>query len=162
MRHRNIIAAVVLLVIALGYGALTTQLPIRSLPDTPGPPFFPWVNTAILLALSLSLLVQGLRGTATEDSGQTIAPSDRVQRRLAVWALGAFVAYLVVLPGLGFLLATAPFFAVLMVLFGEKRRLWVAIGSIAMTTFLYLLFRHGFSVFLPRGILPDLVSGIFA
>ena len=162
MRRKNIIAAAVLIVFSLGYGALTTQLPVRSLPDTPGPPFFPWVNTVILLALSIGLLVQGLRGTATEDSGRTVASTSAAQRRLAVWALGAFVAYLVALPGLGFLLATAPFFAVLMVLFGEKRWPWVAIGSIATTTFLYVLFRHGFSVFLPRGILPDLIDGIFA
>lgn len=162
MRRKNIIAAAVLIVLSLGYGALTTQLPIRSLPDTPGPPFFPWVNTAILLALSIGLLVQGLRGTATEDSGQIVTSMNAAQRRLAVWALGAFVAYLVALPGLGFLLATTPFFAVLMVLFGEKRWLRVAIGSIAVTTFLYVLFRHGFSVFLPRGILPDLIDGIFA
>jgi hypothetical protein len=162
MRRRNIIAAVVLIVLSLGYGALTTQLPIRSLPNTPGPPFFPWVNTVILLALSIGLLVQGLRATATEDSGQATAPINPAQRRLAVWALGAFIAYLVVLPGLGFLVATTPFFAVLMVLFGERRWLWVAIGSITMTTLLYVLFRHGFSVFLPRGILPDLIDGIFA
>jgi len=162
MRRRNIIAAVALIVLSLGYGALTTQLPIRSLPDTPGPPFFPWVNTVVLLALSLGLLVQGLRGTAADDSGPPVTSSNAVQRRLAIWALGAFVAYLVVLPGLGFLLATAPFFAVLMVLFGEKRWLWVVLGSIGMTTFLYVLFRHGFAVFLPRGILPDLIDGILA
>ena len=48
-----------------------------------------------------------------------------------------------------------------MVLFGERRWLWVVIGSVATTTILYILFRHGFSVFLPRGILPDLIDGIF-
>ena len=74
----------------------------------------------------------------------------------------AFVAYLAVLPGLGFLVATAPFFAVLMVLFGEKRWTWVGLGSVGVTVFLYVLFRHGFSVFLPRGVLPDLLSGIFS
>lgn len=163
MRRRNIIAAAVLIVLSLGYGALTTQLPIRSLPNTPGPPFFPWVNTVILLALSIALLVQGLRGTPPDDGGQAAAtPINPAQRRLVVWALGAFIAYLVVLPGLGFLVATAPFFAVLMVLFGERRWLWVVVGSAAITVSLYVLFRHGFSVFLPRGILPDLIAGIFA
>lgn len=160
MRRRNIIAAAALLVLTIGYGALTSQLPWRSLPDTPGPPFFPWVNTAILLALSVGLLLQGLLGKSQEGVEQ---PSmDTAQRRQTVWALGAFVVYLVILPGLGFLVATVPFFAVLMVLFGEKRWLWVAVGSIGMTVFLYVLFRHGFSVFLPRGVLPDLIGGIFA
>lgn len=162
MRRRNIIAAVALIVFSLIYGALTTQLPVRSLPNTPGPPFFPWVNTAILLALSIGLLVQGLRGTNSGDNdSQPPAAATASQRRLAAWALGAFVVYLIALPGLGFLLATTPFFAALMVLFGERRWLWVVIGSVATTTILYILFRHGFSVFLPRGILPDLIDGIF-
>ena len=160
MRRRNIIAAAALLVLTIGYGALTSQLPWRTLPDTPGPPFFPWVNTAILLALSVGLLLQGLLGKTQEGIEQ---PSmSAAQRWQTVWALGTFVVYLATLPGLGFMVATAPFFAVLMVLFGEKRWLWVAIGSIGMTVFLYVLFRHGFSVFLPRGILPDLIDGIFA
>lgn len=159
MRRRNIIAAVALIVLALVYGVLTSQLPVRSLPDTPGPPFFPWINTVILLALALGLLAQGL--LSKTDSGQPVTTSTAAQRRQMIWALGAFVAYLAILPGLGFLLATAPFFAVLMVLFGEKRPFRVAIGSIGVTVFLYVLFRHGFSVFLPRGILPDLTAVIF-
>ena len=162
MRRRNIIAAVALIVLALGYGVLTSQLPVRSLPDTPGPPFFPWINTAILLALSLALLVQGLIGTTAEENGQPVSTGDTEQRWRTIWALGAYVAYLVILPGLGFPLATVPFFAALMILFGERRWLWVAVGSIAMTVFLYVLFRHGFNVFLPRGVLPDLTAWLFA
>lgn len=158
MRRRNIIAALVLLAFALVYGALTTQLPVRSLPDTPGPPFFPWINTAILLALSLGLLAQGIWAKTPDDSAPEGVEGDGTKRWPAVWALGAFLAYLLVLPGLGFLLATVPFFAALMVLFGEKRWLWVAIGSIGMSVALYVLFRHGFGVFLPRGVLPDLLT----
>ena len=104
MRRRNITAALVLLAIGAGYGLLTSQLPTRSLPDTPGPPFFPWINTTVILVLS-----------------------------------------------------TIPFFAALMVLFGEARPLRVSTGSILSTAFLYLLFRHGFGVFLPTGLLKGLV-----
>ncbi len=161
MRRRNIIAAVALLALTAIYGVLTTQLPSRSLPDTPGPPFFPWINTVILFALSLGLLVQGLMGKTAETASAPSADDAADQRRRALWAFGIFIVYLLVLPGLGFLLATVPFFAALMVLFGERRWLWVTIGSVSMTVFLYILFRHGFSIFLPRGILPDLTAGIF-
>ena len=160
MRRRNIIAAVVLLVVTLVYGALTTQLPVRSLPDTPGPPFFPWINTIILLALSLGLLAQGLWAKTADGAEQDSSRGETTQRWRAILALGAFLAYLVALPGLGFLLATIPFFAILMVLFGERRWLWVVLGSIGVTVSLYVLFRHGFDVFLPRGILPDLIAVI--
>jgi len=159
MRRRNIIAAAALLLLSAGYGLLTSQLPERSLPDTPGPPFFPWVNTVILLALSAALLVQGILAKPASDAAP---PSlSFAQRRQTAWVIGAFVVYLVILPGLGFVAATVPFFAALMVLFGERRWLRVTLASVGMTLFLYILFRHGFNVFLPRGILPDPFGGIF-
>ena len=151
MRRRNIIAALVLLALGAGYGILTSQLPTRSLPDTPGPPFFPWINTIVLLALSATLFVQGFVGA----NGPV--PTGSEGRLRATWALGVFVVYLVILPGLGFLLATTPFFAALMVLFGERRVLRVAVGAILGTALLYLLFRHGFGVFLPTGLLKGIV-----
>lgn len=151
MRRRNIIAALVLLALGAGYGVLTSQLPARSLPDTPGPPFFPWINTVVILALSAMLLVQGL------VSAGGPAPTEGGARLRASWALGAFFVYLLILPGLGFLLATAPFFAALMILFGETRALRVAAGALATTAVLYFLFRHGFGVFLPTGLLKGIV-----
>ena len=151
MRRRNITAALVLLAIGAGYGLLTSQLPTRSLPDTPGPPFFPWINTTVILVLSAILLAQGLMAPGRS------APLQSGRRLRAAGALGAFLIYLIVLPGLGFILATIPFFAALMVLFGEARPLRVSTGSILSTAFLYLLFRHGFGVFLPTGLLKGLV-----
>ncbi|MEP4378149.1 MAG: tripartite tricarboxylate transporter TctB family protein [Alphaproteobacteria bacterium] len=151
MRRRNILAALVLLALGVGYGVFTSQLPVRSLPDTPGPPFFPWINTVVILALSAALLVQGLVGTGGP------APAQVQGRWRAGWALGVFVVYLAILPGLGFILATAPFFAALMLLFGETRTLRVAAGAIIATALLYFLFRHGFNVFLPTGVLKGIV-----
>lgn len=153
MRRKNIIAAVVLIACAILYGVLTANLPVRSLPNTPDPSFFPWINTVIILALSVWLLARGLKQPATER-----APDETGRRRGAVWALGAFVAYLAVMPGLGFILATAPFFAVMMVLFGERRPFWVGGGAVCATVLLYVLFRHGFGVFLPRGLLAGIVT----
>ena len=92
MRRRNIIAAALLLVVTVGYGALTTQVPVRNLPGTPGPSFFPWINTIVLLALSLGLLVQGLMGKTAGDGEQPVSSGDTSERWRAIWALGAFVA----------------------------------------------------------------------
>ncbi len=153
MRRKNIIAAVVLIACAILYGVLTANLPVRSLPNTPDPSFFPWINTVIILALSVWLLARGLKQPATER-----APDGTGQRRRAAWALGAFVAYVAVMPSLGFILATAPFFAVMMVLFGERRPFWVGGGAVCATVLLYVLFRHGFGVFLPRGLLAGIVA----
>jgi len=159
MRRRNIIAAVVLIFCGLSYLYLTSGLPTRSLPNTPGPSFFPWIITVILLALSATLLFQAIGSGSGQASSREkdVAVGDDDRRR-AIWALGAFIAYVALLPKLGFIVATAPFFAFQMVLFGERRPLLVAIGALAMTAILYLLFRHGFGVFLPRGLLTGIVA----
>ncbi len=153
MRQKNIIAAVVLIACAILYGVLTANLPVRSLPNTPDPSFFPWINTVIILVLSVWLLVRGLKQPAMERTPNVTGLHGR-----AVWALGVFVAYVAVMPSLGFILATVPFFAVMMVLFGERRPIWVGSGAICATFLLYALFRYGFGVFLPRGLLAGIVA----
>lgn len=157
MRRRNVIAALVLIALSIGYGVLTAYLPERSLPNTPGPPFFPWINTVILMALSLGLLASGLFG-----ADAAVAGADRTARLRGGAVLALFFGYLLVLPGLGFVLATIPFFALLMTLFGERRPLPVAAGAVGITVILYILFRHGFGVFLPSGVLADLFGGVLA
>jgi putative tricarboxylic transport membrane protein len=153
MRRKNIIAAVVLIACAILYGVLTANLPTRTLPNTPDPSFFPWINTAIILVLSVWLLVRDLRRPAPQPTPAGTGPNRR-----AVWALAAFVGYLAIMPGLGFILATAPFFAVMMVLFGERRPIWVGGGAVGTTVLLYALFRYGFGVILPRGLLAGIVA----
>lgn len=152
MRRKNIIAALVLIVFAVVYGVLTSQLPDRTLPNTPNPAFFPWVNTVIILVLSVWLLFRGLKRPVEP------APETDPQRTQVIIALGAFVVYLALMPTLGFILATLPFFAVMMTLFGERRPVFVGGGALAATVALYVLFRHGFGVFLPRGLLAGIVA----
>ena len=54
--------------------------------------------------------------------------NNRHADRSVIALLAAFVAYLLVLPELGFVIATVPFFAALMVVYGERRPAWVAAG----------------------------------
>jgi len=156
MRGRNIAAAVGLIVFGLVYGTLSWWLPERSLPNTPGPSFFPLVVTAVLLALSAALLLQGL--ALPREAAAPAAAARKTDTHAALLALGALLAYAVLLPTLGFVLATVPFFAVLMVLYGERRPLAVLVGAIVVTAALYGIFRHGFGVFLPRGLLAGIVA----
>jgi len=151
MRRKDIIAAAALIVCAILYGVLTANLPTRTLPNTPDPSFFPWINTVIILVLSAWLLVRALRRPVPEPTSTGTGRNHR-----AVWALAAFVGYLAVMPGLGFILATTPFFAVMMVLFGERRPIWVGGGAVGTTVLLYVLFRYGFGVILPRGLLAGI------
>jgi len=152
MRRKNSIAAIVLIVFAASYGVLTAGLPVRTLPNTPDPSFFPWINMATILILSVWLLVRSLRRPK-----ETALDTDTAERNRIITAMSVFVIYLAAMPTLGFILATLPFFAAMMVLFGERRPIYVGTGTIAVTAALYLLFRHGFGVFLPRGLLAGIV-----
>ena len=49
-----------MLAIAVGYGYQTALLPARTLPNTPDPSFFPWINTILLGVLSFALLIQAV------------------------------------------------------------------------------------------------------
>jgi len=152
MPKRNIIAAIVLILAGLGYGYMTAHLPVRTLPNTPDPSFFPWINTTLLLTLSIALLIQGLVQAKPRGSAAVGGGAGRV------WAaLSLYFVYLLLLPPLGFVLASAPFFAALMALYGERRPAWLVTGGIGVTVLLFVLFRYVFGVLLPRGLLESIV-----
>jgi putative tricarboxylic transport membrane protein len=160
MRRRELSAAIVLVVCGLAYGYLAWNLPERSLPNTPGPPFFPLLIAVALLALSVALLVRAIASQPDDETALTTdaAAVARQRRGLTLWLLGAFLAYVVLLPSLGFIVATILFFAGLMVLFGERRPALVALGAVLATAALFALFRYGFGIFLPRGILQGVIA----
>jgi hypothetical protein len=152
MKQRNVAAALVLLATVLGYATLTARLPATTLPDTPGPTFLPWINTALLGGLALLLLAQGLNSQGTVDKGEG-AETDARSRRPVIFLL-ALIGYIAVLPTIGFVVASIVFFAVAMILFGERRPLRLFLGSVGVPVLLFAIFRHGFNIVLPRGIMP--------
>jgi putative tricarboxylic transport membrane protein len=154
MRSRNVSAALVLIVLGLVYGYLTAGLPKRSLPDTPDPSFFPWIITASLLILSVALLVQGLQAPR---SARDAADTAGGLRAPAVF-LALFVVYVAVLPVIGFVIASVPFFAALMWLYGERRWGWIGIVSVALPVILVVVFRSGLRIPLPTGVLSGLIG----
>lgn len=158
MRRRNIAAALGLIVCGLIYGYLSWGLPQRSLPNTPGPSFFPLVVTVLLLALSVALLIQGIAADRDVSAPGGDAATRLADRRLTFVLLATIFAYVVLLPVLGFILATIPFFAALTVLYGERRPILVLISALIMTAILYGVFRHVFGIFLPRGLLAGIVA----
>lgn len=147
MARRNIIAGAVLLAVSVGYGVLTAGLPDRSLPDTPGPAFLPTLIAAALLVLSSALLV---RGVVEARQASKEAPGYGVPARGWI-ALAGFAVYVGLLPSLGFVPASIPFFAGLMWLYGERNKLLIGLTSILVPVVLFYLFTAGFQILLPRG-----------
>ena len=149
MAHKNIAAAIGLLAFTGWYAVLTTGLPDRDImPNTPGPSFFPWLITAALSALSVTLLFQGI----TQLKRQNGAVTGRQDHKTAIMALASFAIYLTALPYLGFVPASVLFFAALMWLYGARNPLMIAVGAIGGPLILFVLFRYGFNIILPRGL----------
>ena len=147
MGHRNLAAGIVLLAVGIGYGFATGQLPDRTLPDTPGPAFFPWLIAFGLVGLSAALIVQGLIGIrqrGERTSGYRLPGRGWL-------ALGGFAAYLLLLPYAGFVLASVPFCGGLVVLYGERRAVIAVTAAILIPVLLFLVFSTGFQVLLPGG-----------
>lgn len=148
MGHRNLAAGLALLAAGIGYGFATGQLPDRTLPDTPGPAFFPWLIAFGLIGLSAALIVQGLiaiRQRGKEVSGYRLPARGWL-------ALGGFAAYLLLLPYAGFVPASVPFCGGLVVLYGERRPVIALTAAILIPVLLFLLFSTGFQVLLPGGV----------
>ncbi len=148
LARRDAIVGAILLVIGVVYGLMTASLPDRSLPNTPGPAFFPWLITAGLLVLSVALLARPL---TVDGYGSSQASSDRFVYRRVVFLIW-FGVYLVMLPYAGFLPASVPFFVGLMWLYGERNRVALTLATIIIPACLFYLFRLGFQILLPAGV----------
>lgn len=145
--HRNLAAGLVLLAVGIGYGLATAQLPDRTLPDTPGPAFFPWLIAIGLIGLSAALSVRGLIAFRQRVA---VVAGYRLPHR--GWlALGGFAAYLLLLPFAGFLFASVPFCGGLVALYGERRPIITLAAAILIPLTLFLVFNTGFQALLPRG-----------
>ncbi len=153
MRTRNLIAGVILLLLSIGYGYMTANLPTRAIENTTQPSFFPWVVTACLVILSVSLLAQGVLQMANSNEPNSLGVSGK---RLSI-ALILALAYLAALPMAGFIAANVPLFAGLMILYGERRPARIGAGSILISFIVFYIFRELFQIRLPAGILDGVI-----
>lgn len=147
MAKREIVSALVLLLFSALYVWAIQYIPDRTIPNTPGPSFFPYVIVSLVALLSVSLLIKGLRGLQNTEGAAAVS----VGSRLTALTLFSFVIFLLLLEPLGFLTAAIPFFAILMLLFGSRSVLSIVVWSIVIPVTLYLIFTEAFQILLPAG-----------
>jgi putative tricarboxylic transport membrane protein len=116
---------------------------------------FPRLLLGVLAVLSAIVIIKelaSLRQSPALPSGSVVAWC--WQHRLAFGVLGLFALYAVAVPMLGFRWATLPFVLACQVLLGARTRRQLGIAlivALVMSLGLDLLFRHVFSISLPRG-----------
>jgi hypothetical protein len=148
---RDGIAGLVLFAISLALLIQSFKLP--SLPIVPvGPGFYPGIVLSFMAAASALLVLQDLTKRPAPDAGE--AAPRRNYRAVAI-AFAIVGGYVVLLPLLGFRLATGLFVGALQAALAPPRdaRGWAVLIAIAVGTMAasYLVFERYLLVLLPRG-----------
>ena len=173
MRKKNIISSLAFILIGIWYSYLTYWLPTRTIPNTPGPSFFPWVIVICFLTLSILLLCKNFFDKNKKTDKSRISYSTLKKVFVSrIFGLKSFedivelakdffekkvftlllmmLTYIALLPFTGFLLTTPFFFAGFMFLTSEKRFLYIIVFSISIPFSIFYLFQNVFSIFLPN------------
>lgn len=149
MGKKEIFLSTIFIVISITIYILTYQFPQHTVALSPK--VFPRFVSTCLFILSITLLIQGIAGAkknSEQKKVQTMFYKVFILRLLLMILLAFF--YTRILPLIGYVLATPPFVAGAMLLFNEKRWIWIIAFSIITTALLYVLFRMIFRVPLPR------------
>lgn len=151
---RDGIAGLACLAASLGLFAATLGLPEASLLVPVGPGFYPRIVLGVTAALSLLLVVQDVLARR-RGVKRTPARAPAAGYGLVAITFAAFAAYVVLLPYLGFRIATFGFVGGLMAVLEppQKKNGWIAVAAVAFVTSVvcYLVFERYLSVLLPRG-----------
>ena len=152
MKKRNLVASLFLFLFCAGYAYSTYQLPTRAIENSTQPSFFPWLIVVFLFVLTLSLLIQSLfyKNTDKVENKKTLG------YKISAYACILSISYLILLPILGFVFTNILLFGGLMILYKEKRAIFVLTYSIAIPLVIFLIFKKIFSISLPVGILGGL------
>ncbi len=159
------VEGLVVLALSLGYLREARSIPsLYQMPGVPGPTAFPTLVGLVLAACGAWRLVRGA-AAGEPDLEEPAAPAPGGGRSRWLAAHGRFyamwlvlLAYLALLPVIGFPVATVPALAALFALLGE-RRVAVAVGlALAATAILHLGFARGLGVQLPLGVLAPFVK----
>lgn len=161
MKKRNLVLLVCLAVLAGLVLFWMKDFPTGTAETGYGPDFYPKFLLIVLGILGVILLIQTLLGKGdaveTEENKEKAAPAD-IRHRWIMMAIFAVmgVAYALLLNTLGFIVISIIMVFAGMKLMGGK---WVnsAIISVVAVVALYAIFKLGFKVQLPDGILGGIL-----
>jgi putative tricarboxylic transport membrane protein len=163
VRNRDLVFGSATLVLAAIYYALTITIPQSDLADPIGPQGLPKTYAVVLAALSIFLIARSIKRPAnlertnleSTDPGSRIPNPGRVPRVAGMLLIG--VAYMVVLPWLGYLLSVAALIVATTYFQGgsiNRRSILVAISGALC---LWVLFIWLLRIQYPAGLWPSVI-----
>jgi len=150
---KEIILSVIFITVSIVVFTLTFQFPHQTV--ALAPTAFPRFISASLILLSTILLIQGIKGITKGASRQTRQKEEKLKKykdfifKLMLMMFLAFL-YTRIIGKIGYLASTPPFIAGNMLLFKEKKIIWIIGIPLITTTLLYFLFRIVFKIPIPR------------
>lgn len=139
--------------LGLGLLALTAGLPAATAADPVGPRGFPGLLGLVVLACGVALAVWPRAEPAAAAERGTLA------LRSLLGAIGLTALYLAILEPAGYLLATPPYLAGLLLVQGRVTLRAFLLTTLGLPAALYALFAVAMRVPLPLGPLEPLVRG---
>ncbi len=145
----DVVSGGVLLLVAVAYGAGATRIPSQA--GEPGPGFIPLALAILLAALSVAIVVGGLRRSAHSEEVDGTAGAEGEPAKPWLAAI-ATLAYAALFQPLGFALSTLAYSGYLTSLFTEDRKVRAAV-PVFVALALFVFFRVALGVRLPMGLL---------
>lgn len=159
---KDLILGIFLLALSVAYIIFARQIKTRPkmTPSYANAQVLPTLLGILLAIVSVALIFQGIRSLKKEDNAIAKKMS-KVDLASVVLTFAAMCLYIVILPGIGFILSTVIFlFAQITILAPkEKRNLPLfAIVAVVFTIIAFVAFRIGLSQMLPRGPIEALLG----
>lgn len=121
--------------------------------EFPGPAFFPTVLAVAGLLLAVLIAWQVIRHPEHAENHSGRSWRFHSDFKSLAWAVGGFLAFALLLPWLGWVLAGALLFWTMAHAFDSKRPLFDILVALFMSSAVYLAFDVGLGLNLPSGIL---------
>ncbi|MCF3936171.1 tripartite tricarboxylate transporter TctB family protein [Acuticoccus sp. M5D2P5] len=157
-RKENLLGGALFLIFGLAAYVYARSIPRRA-PVGIDSGFLPEIVALAIAVLGAVLLVRSLPRRGRTDGDADRAPDAGEAERIVWLTLGLTVAaiagYIVLLPIAGFVIATALYLFVQLVIFASRSPralLYAALFSIVTSVAAWGLFRHGFGLILPHGL----------
>jgi putative tricarboxylic transport membrane protein len=160
--HAELVLALVLFVLAAYVAYFTATMTVIG-DSEPGPQFFPTIIAAVLFATSIGIAVRVVRNARAvqvdvaaatpEETGD--APPRTDWRTLGI-VVGTFVAFIIVLEPLGWLISAAGLYWGVCTALGAKNPLRVLAVSFIFSALVQIAFAMGLGLALPTGIIGGL------
>ena len=154
---RDGIAGLICLALSIVMLVLTRGLPQSSFVPV-GPDFYPRIVLVIMAVLCVMLIASDLWRQQSKIAAATVGAEPAAQKRnyrLVGMTFAVFAGYVVLLPLVGYRLATFLFMLALQAVIDPPRgvRRWVVVmvSALASSAVTYIVFDHYLSVLLPRG-----------